>query len=176
MVQFIHIFRRQGNCIILKNNFLSLYLQVLAKLPLLQQLGVRGCPLTAEGPNHPATLLEAFPLLETLDGKRVRARIRRRVGVPPGGTAAGAAAGAATAGGPAGARALGRQASVADNTGVPLCWLLSPRFSTNVCQCCQLVRDGSFACSLSRLSSILQILFSVARTHALLGMLIHMPP
>eukprot|EP00208_Stichococcus_sp_RCC1054_P003893 CAMPEP_0206144720 /NCGR_PEP_ID=MMETSP1473-20131121/25013_1 /ASSEMBLY_ACC=CAM_ASM_001109 /TAXON_ID=1461547 /ORGANISM="Stichococcus sp, Strain RCC1054" /LENGTH=328 /DNA_ID=CAMNT_0053540631 /DNA_START=406 /DNA_END=1388 /DNA_ORIENTATION=- len=92
-------------------------IQVLAKLPLLQQLGVRGCPLTAEGPNHPATLLEAFPLLETLDGKRVRARIRRRVGVPPGGTAAGAAAGAATAGGPAGARALGRQASVADNTG-----------------------------------------------------------
>ncbi len=58
--------------------------QVLAKLPLLQQLGVHGCPLTGGGSPHPAPLLEALPLVEILDGKRVRTRIRRRLPGPHG--------------------------------------------------------------------------------------------
>ena len=54
--------------------------QVLAQLPLLQQLNVKGCPLAADE-SHPEALLAALPLVEILDGKRVQPRIK--VGFQP---------------------------------------------------------------------------------------------
>jgi hypothetical protein len=60
--------------------------QVLAKLPLLQQLGVKGCKMTSGDEAQSAALLAQLPLLEILDGQRVRQRIRGRM--PPKNTAA----------------------------------------------------------------------------------------
>ena len=47
--------------------------QVLKRLPLLQQLTLRGCPV-AESDGYPDAALRELPLVEQLDGRRVGSR------------------------------------------------------------------------------------------------------
>jgi len=98
--------------------------QVLARLPLLQQLNVKGCPLAAADAGHPDALLAALPLVEILDGKRVRPRIRGRLATAPGAAAgrppaakAAGAGGEAINGTVAAATAAGGKAATAADAG-----------------------------------------------------------
>ena len=56
----------------------QLHAQVLQQLPLLQQLTLHGCPC-AEVEGYQAALLLLLPLVEILDGKRVKGRIKGRL-------------------------------------------------------------------------------------------------